>query len=223
MVVLPGVNTSLAVSFSISPTLPYVGTAVFDGPQMRPTVSKRGAGTLIGGPDASTLYGANGGDFFTLALDASGVTVTGEVDGLLVLNGDPVYAGGLIYGGWGTAADPVTQSIVASYDNQGLIVPLEELNKVLIVGSVPPGGWTVPSLPSVLTLSEADTGVRLWAVSVPVQMSGNHGPLIRWGQDGFAMREPQVYNAAAPGVILFRLDLSNLTVSDHKTHGTSGS
>jgi uncharacterized protein (TIGR03437 family) len=211
MVTLPGVNSSLAVSFTapgVSP--PYLGTAVFDGAQMRPTVipQERGLGYLLGGPDAGTLYGADeSGDLYTLALDAAGITIAGVATGLLGGDGDSVYAGGLLYDGWGAAVDPTIPSVVQTWDNQGLIVPLTDLQQVLILGDVPPPGYAVLTLAPVLTLHDFVTGQRLWSIALPVQLALNHGPMIRCGPNTFALRESQVYNAAAPAIDLFRLNL----------------
>ena len=209
MVTLPNTSTSLAVSFfktGLSP--PYLGTSIFDGSQIRPTVTSGhdGPSYLFGGPNDSTLYGGPGA-FYTLALDSSGVTIQQTVDGLLGGDGDSVYAEGLIYDGWGAAVDPSIPSVVMTWDNLGLIVPLLDLQKVLILGGDPPPGYSTISTEPVLSLSDAVTGLRLWSLPLPLQLASNHGPMFRWGTNGVALRESQTYGGPAPAVFLFRLNL----------------
>ena len=212
MVTLSGSNTSLAVSFfktGLSP--PYLGTAVFDGAQMRPTVtgSHDGALYLIGSPDANTLYGADSsGNFYTLKVSPAGVTVAGTYPGLLGADGDSVFTGGLIYDGWGTAADPAVPSVVRLYDNEGLIAPSPSSQTVLILGGIPPSGYAVLHLPPVLTAYSGSSGNRLWSLALPVSLAINHGPMYQWGADGVVLREPQPNSSVAPGVDLFRIHAS---------------
>jgi uncharacterized protein (TIGR03437 family) len=211
MVTLPDTNTSLAVSFfktGLSP--PYLGTAVFDGAQIRPKVteSHNGPSYLIGGPDDTTLYGGDeSGNFYTLNLDSSGATVANTVVGLLGSDGDSVYAGGLIYDSWGAAVDPSESLVVNTWDNQGLIVPLPNLQKVLILGGIPPPDFGQFSPLTVLTLHDLNIGQRLWSLPLPVSPELNHGPMLRWGTDGIVLRESQIYNASAPGIDIFRVNL----------------
>jgi hypothetical protein len=199
MVTLPGVNNSLAVSFygtGVSP--PYLGTAVFDGAQMRPTVTPGhdGPSHLLGGPEAGTLYGADeAGNFYMLRLDSAGVTLASSV-GHLGGDGDSVYAGGLIYNSWGAVVDPSIPSVIRAFDSAGPIVPLPDLQEVLILGDGPAPGY------SVLSLYNDGSGQRLWSLPLPV-----HGPLVHCGKNCIALREPQSYNGPAPGIHLFRVNL----------------
>ncbi len=98
MMTLPGTNNSLAVSFTTTGAYqPYVGTGVFDDAQLRPGVTDRGPAYLLGGPDAGTLYGAdNVGNFYSMAVTSSGITLGAETLGLLGGSGDSVFAGGLV-------------------------------------------------------------------------------------------------------------------------------
>ena len=212
MVALPGSNTSLAVSFfrtGLSP--PYLGTAVFDGAQMRPTVTRSHDGPLylLGAPDASTIYGADSeGAFYTLKADASGVKVAGTYPGLLGADGDSVFAGGLIYDGWGTVVDPTVPEIVRTYDNEGLIAPPPVSQTVLILGDVPPPGYAVLQLGPVLTGYNGSSGDRMWSLALPVSLATNHGPMFQWGTDGVVLRETQADSVAGPGIDLFRIQFS---------------
>jgi hypothetical protein len=213
MVVLPGVNNSLAVSFmktGLSP--PYLGTAVFDNATVRSSITPGhdGAYYLTIGPDASTLYGGdNEGTFYALRVTSGGVTTASTVSGLLGGDGSPVYQAGLFYDGWGDAIDPTIPRVVRTYDNAGLVLPLPDLSRVLILGGVTPPGYVGFSSPT-LTLNDASKGARLWSLPLPVQIGINHGPMIGWGSNGVAMRESQVYpNDPAPSIDLMRLDLTD--------------
>ncbi len=212
MVTLPGINNSLAVSFGQTGSSPfYQGTAIFDDAKMRPTLVTLfdGPGDLLGGPDTNTLYAAGGeGALYSLQVDQSGVKIASTVENLLITAG--VYAGGLIYDNSGTAVDPVAMQVVAEYDNQGPIVPLPDLQKVLILGDIPPPGSAVLSLGPVLTLNDANTGLRAWSLPLPVTLSLDQGPMIRCGVSAFALRESQTYSSTpAPSIDLFHLYLGN--------------
>lgn len=210
MVTLPGSSTSLAVSFfrtGLSP--PYLGTAVFDGQQMRPTVTPGHDGPLylLGGPDANTLYGADdSGNFYILNVDANGVKVNATYPGLLGTDGDFVFADGVIYGAWGTLVDPAIPAVVRTYDNQGLIAPSPISELVLILGGVPPPGYSVFPVTPVLTAYTGSSGDRIWSLALPLNFATNHGPMFQWSADGVVLREPQVNSVTAPGIDLFRIE-----------------
>lgn len=128
--------------------------------------------------------------------------------GLLGIDGDSVYAGGLIYGPCGTSINPAGPSLVNTWDNEGLILPFPDLQEVLILGGIPSPGYSVFSFNPVLSLHDMVTGQRLWSVPLPMSFGGNHGPMIRWGTNGVAVREqPYLRSDPAPGVDLFRLNL----------------
>lgn len=215
MITLPGVNNSLAVSMFVPGVSPYSFLAIFDDAQMRPTTipapnsfAAPEPAYLIGGPDAGTLYATNGGgDFFTLAVSPQGTSVANTVPGLLGGDGDSVYSGGLIYDGNRGAVDPTVPSVVATYDNQGLIVPLTDLNQVLILSGISSNNGAPVMVPA-LTLSSSSGGARLWSLPMPLRDFIDYGPLLRWGANGFALREYQPVNQPASTIDLFRLDLS---------------
>jgi uncharacterized protein (TIGR03437 family) len=212
MVVLPGENTSLAVSFADF-------EAVFDGGQMRTTTINNvayGPGYLLGGPNGNTLYAADvNGNFYTLVLNSSGIQIGQTVPGLLGADGDSVYAGGLLYDGWGEVVNPTLASVVETFDSSGLIVPLPDLQQILILGGTSPPGYSLPTLPPVLSLHDTQTGRRLWSLPLPVSLGGNHGPMLRCGLNCIALREFQQLLAPAPGVDLFRLNLGAVAVGNN--------
>ena len=59
-----------------------------------------------------------------------------------------------------------------------------------------------------LTLSSSSGGARLWSLPMPLRDFIDYGPLLRWGANGFALREYQPVNQPASTIDLFRLDLS---------------
>jgi hypothetical protein len=209
MITLPGVDTSLAVSFSVPGVSGIIGMAVFDGAKPGPVASRINPNHLVGGPNSGTLYAADAtGNFYVLGLTPNGVTITEQATGLTGADGDSVYAAGLFYDGWGGVIDPTVPSVIATYDNQGLILPLPDLQKTLILGTVPPPGYTILSLVPSLTLHNIAGGARLWSLPLPVSSYSNHGPMIRFGQNGVALREPGIFSSSpAAGIDLFRLNL----------------
>jgi uncharacterized protein (TIGR03437 family) len=206
MRVLPGLNTALAVVASSQ-------LFVFDGAQRRAntTGNFNGPSFLIGGPDVTTLYGGDSiGNLYTLSITPAGISVVGTAAGLLGADGDPVFAGGLIYDGWGAVVDPAIPAVTATFDNQGLILPFPDLGKVLILGGAPPPGSTILTAPPVLTLHDISGGARFWSLPIPAQTTLNHGPIIRWEQNGIALREPGSYASdPAFGLDLFRINIGN--------------
>ncbi len=105
--------------------------------------------------------------------------------------------------------DPSIPTVRATYDNSGLVVPFLDLQKVVILGGNPPPGYDLVSLGPVLSLHNAAGGARLWSLPLPISLNSNHGPMIRWGQSGIALRDPVGFNSNPwQGVDLFRLDLN---------------
>ncbi len=208
MTTLPGQSRSLAVSFiqlGLSP--PYVGTAVFDDAELR-GFTLVGTEYLFGGPSPGTLYGGDmEGGFHVLQVDSTGVHAVAEVQGLLGGDGDSVYAGGLVYSGWGSLIDPVAAQTITLYDNQGPIVPLPSSNQALILGGVPPPGYLVTYSEPVLTLHDSKTGIRRWSVPLPIQFYTNHARMFGWGTNGVGLRELGPNTSVAQGIDLFRLNL----------------
>src|SRR5262249_46522087 len=153
------------------------------------------------------IYAGDGrGNFYTLRVDAGGVSVAQTISGLLGGDGDPVYAAGLLYSGWGAAIDPRKPSLVAQFRAAGLIRPLPEFNGVLILGGDVPVGYsdTAPNL----ILFDASTGDRIWTIHLPSFMQGNHGRLIQWGTNGVAFREYSVFGPTNR-IHLFRVALKH--------------
>jgi hypothetical protein len=181
-----------------------------DGAQMRTTTINLayGPGYLLGGPNANTIYaGDANGNFYSLVLNSSGIQIGQTVAGLLGADGDSVYAGGLLYDGWGEVVNPIIPSVIETFDSSGLIVPLPDLQEVFILGGTSPPGYSVPTVPPVLSLHDTQTGQRLWSLPLPVSLAENHGPMLRCGTSCVALRESQPNLAPAPGVDLFRLNL----------------
>jgi hypothetical protein len=51
-------------------------------------------------------------------------------------DGDSVYTEGVVYSGWGSSVNPAGPSVIQTWSSAGLIVPLPDLGKVLILGGV---------------------------------------------------------------------------------------
>jgi hypothetical protein len=60
---------------------------------------------------------------------------------------DGISVAQMLYDGWGAVLDPTIASRIATFDNEGLIVPLPDLQKVLFLGGMPPPGYAVLTLP----------------------------------------------------------------------------
>ena len=96
---------------------------------------------------------------------------------------------------------------VRSFESAGPIVPLPDLQEVLILGEIPAPGFSLLQFGPVLSLHNDGSGQRLWSLPLPVQITQNHGPMIRCGKNSIALREAQPYNGPAPGIDLFRVNL----------------
>lgn len=198
MVNLGAEDNSLAVSFIGNLNPPYLGTGVFDGATLRPTVTpaRNGPEYLLGGPDPQTLYGSDGNNFYTLQITPQGVTVAGGVTGLMGGGNNAVYFGGLVYSGSGRAIDPAGPTIVQTWSSSvpELIAPFPDLSKVLLLGN----GTNAFAATLPLGLYDASSGALLWSINLPAQ--GYIG-MIGWGSNGVALR------SSLTGIALFQLNL----------------
>jgi hypothetical protein len=149
MVVLPGAPHSLAVTtlyVGLSP--PYVGTYILDDGVARPTYVSTfaGPGLLTGGP-SPYLYGFNnedtGYDFFTLTVDASGVTAKSTGGLLSGFNNTIVYGYERVLAGSGDVIDVSTPAVPARagrFDFAGSVTPRSATQAVMVSPSTSSGG-----------------------------------------------------------------------------------
>ena len=208
MTVLPGVNTSLVVTHTSG------AAAVFDGARKRPNELGGGGhfapGYLTGGPNSSTIYGSGGGgsgggDFFELAIDEQGISVAEHIPSLLGNTGPPVYADGILYSQWGMFLDPARGSLIGRFPAAGLIRPLPELGRTVILGGDLAIGFSSPNAPLHLMVFENFTDRRLAAIRLPAVMSHSRARLEHWGADGLAFRETNPHDRSTERVFLFRI------------------
>ncbi|HET9929437.1 MAG TPA: hypothetical protein VFQ35_02065 [Polyangiaceae bacterium] len=148
MVVLPGEPESVAISLhydGLSPS--FAGLAVIDSgnPREKQTPSHTGASRLTGGPPGF-LFGFNdqhtGFEFFSIAVDASGVTQSetrGLVDGF---SSDIRYDGGYVVATSGQVVDVTKPSApvrAGKFPFTGQVVPHGANSRVLMLSSVSAG------------------------------------------------------------------------------------
>lgn len=136
--------------------------------------------------DANTLYGYSNGTVSQIAVNSSGGTLSQQWNGL-VSGDDIVYDSGLVYGSSGEVLNPVTGTLVGSYDvgagccgsNEQLLTQ-SAINRVYAVGTTPFfNGFGITSY----NLSKF-TPIAVANLS---QLSGSAQPsFIRWGTSGLA-------------------------------------
>jgi len=144
----PGAPLTTAVIFGTNDVDPPQGSLVIynDGTQL-PTAAA-GFGTAGGntfnnlqwGANASTLYADDDSstlDFYTLAVNSSGVTLTNTVDNAFGAIGSKIHfdaATGYIYDDNGQVINPATALQVGKFNASGLLVVDDTLSRVFILG-----------------------------------------------------------------------------------------
>jgi hypothetical protein len=206
MEVLPGSPQSVAISLKRIGT--HGGVAVFDNGIRRGTVAPRGGNVIEFSPSAGALYGyineSSGFDFYRMSVDSSGVSVQDvftAFDGNLI-NGFHVsikFHAGLIFTSNGRAVDPVTRTVVGTFN---LPEPFTVVEPDLATGRVF----------FIARLGISDR-CRIWAFDISNRqllgtldvsgVTGEPGTLIRWGARGLAFRtnSGQVVLVEAPELI----------------------
>jgi len=193
--VAPGLPHTTAVSLAVSGSSPAAqgGITIFDDATARPTTAKGfgpgGGGAVLydslqWGSDATALFAANyestGFDFYTLSVNASGVTLVKDYPSTFTsfINAIHFDAGTkLIYSNDGKVVDPATGSLVGTFGVAGPMVPDSALNMAFFITGVGPSttihsfNLTTQALIGSITISGA---------------TGNPQKLIRWGQNGLA-------------------------------------
>jgi len=140
--------------------------------------------SLQWGSDATALFAANyestGFDFYTLSVNASGVTLVKDYPSTFTsfINAIHFDAGTkLIYSNDGKVVDPATGSLVGTFGVAGPMVPDSTLNMAFFITGVGPSttihsfNLTTQALIGSITISSA---------------TGKPQKLIRWGQNGLA-------------------------------------
>jgi DNA-binding beta-propeller fold protein YncE len=199
MQVLPGNPQALAASLKnkgISPR--HAGVTIFDNgvPRAKSTQRHTGSNVIEFSASAATLYGYNnettGFDFFTMTVDATGLTTTAVVDSFDAdfISGfgvDIRFAGDRIYTTTGRVIDPTLPAVVgrvalpSTFGN--LVLPDAALGRVFFLSGDFFGSassifaFDTGSLPPVPLARQDISGV-----------SGGAASFIRWGAKGLAFR-----------------------------------
>jgi hypothetical protein len=188
----PGAPHTAAVSLAVSSSTPVAqgGITIFDDATARPTTTPGFGGTghlfdsLQWGSDATALYAANyeddGFDFYTLAVNSSGVTLVNDYLHTFVSFSNRIhYDPGtkLVYANDGTIVNPTTGAVVGTFSAEGAMVPDSTLNTAFFVNS--------SVLPNTIGAFNLTTHALIASIPIPAT-SGNPLRLIRWGQNGLA-------------------------------------
>jgi trimeric autotransporter adhesin len=209
--VAPGAPGTIAVSLAAAGVSPpsIGGVVIFDGATARPTRAPGFSGTghsfdsLQWGADATALYAANGSDtgfdFYTLAVNADGVSLTHDYGGAFSsfanrIHFDPVT--GLVYSDDGHAVDPATGLPAGTYGVSGIMIPDGAAGAAVFVTSD-----FASSTATVRTFDLAHFTSR-GTLDIPRLSGQPRGRLLRWGSDGIAFLTTggQVVLAHAPGL-----------------------
>ena len=195
--VVPGSPQSIAVSLVNSCCSPrHEVVAIFDGVNRRANATQNfyGGNVIEFSSSASTLYGYNnettGYDFYTMAVDASGVAVTNVHDsfnpaGALIegFGVDMRFNSGRIYSTTGRVIDPVNRAILGTFVLPGGIAAAvapdttSTAGRVYFLSNV--SGWTIRAYSATSAQPPATI------MSVPAA-SGTASSLVRWGTNGLA-------------------------------------
>lgn len=224
MLTLPGESSSLVVALRGPGNYEnYIGIAVFDGAAHRSqTVSwPDGTAFLIGGPDPTELWGANGG-LYQFRISSNGI----EPGPAYQIMTDPltVFKDGLIYSGAGTIIDPSGPSYIQQFDMQGAMLPLPALGKTVMIGTTL-GNYS-DLLPETAVIFDNGTGQRLQTVKLTGTMPSvaaiatSVDRLLPWGANGVAFRERPSYSwQAASRILIMQLDVGGSGFNEQQGGG----
>jgi len=192
----PGAPLTTAVILATNSEYPPEGSlVVYDHGVQLPNIA---AGFGIGGghifddlqwgADASTLYAdddTSALDFYTLAVNSSGVTLTNTVPNAFGAIGSRIHfdsTTGYIYDDNGQVINPATAAPVGNFNASGLLVPDDTLNRVFILGQTAAQSGTAN-----YTIQSFDQTTFAAIGSIPVTgVIGTPVSLTRWGSNGLA-------------------------------------
>lgn len=200
--VAPGAPHTTAVSLGIPDSIPAAlgGIVIFDDAVARPITAPGFFPTsnlydsLQWGSDATSLYAANnedtGLDFYTLAVNSSGVTLLQDYYGEFLNFGIRIHfdAGTkLVYSDDGLVVDPSDGLVVGNFNASGLMVPDSTINAGFFLGQTQ-AQFGSPNF----TIESFDLTTQLPTASITLpNVSGNPLNMIRWGQSGLAFNTDQ--------------------------------
>jgi hypothetical protein len=191
--VAPGASHTSAVSLGSRGVSPQAigGITIFDDATPRPVRAPGFLGTgnlydsIQWGPDATTMSAANGDDtgfdFYTLSVNASGITQTHDFASTFGSFGNRLHfdrGTNLVYSNDGHALDPVTGLQAGIFKTSGTMIPDSSLNTAFFMNQ----GFGA----NTVTIQSYDLTHFTPVGSINVPVTGNARRLIRWGQNGLA-------------------------------------
>jgi ribosomal protein S11 len=193
--VAPGAPHTVAVTKGFGSFPSPQGLTIFDDNTQRPTQVpgfSNFLNTVQWGADASTLLGANNSntafDFYTLAVNAAGVTLTHDFPFVLTSSAKRIHfepSKNLVYADNGQIINPATGTVTGSFvtplfPNVTLMVTDAPANRAYFVTQsfFGPGPATLQSF-NLTTLAAIDS-------TTINNVNGTIGRLVRWGQNGLA-------------------------------------
>jgi len=177
----PSVLAVARVKVNTSP--PGGGVAIFDDGVRRPNVGPGhifGSDFLAFSASASKLYGAGETGFQTMAIDASGVTVSSTVS--LASRTMIKFSGGKIFSSEGHVIDPDSQTLLGTFSgaNTQAFVPDAATGRAYYLTRGPGLGITLRAF-------DINTFIQLGSLFIN-DVSGTPTSLLRWGPNGLAFR-----------------------------------
>lgn len=189
----PGAPHTSAVSLGIRGASPQAlgGITIFDDATPRPTHATGflGIGGLYDsiqwGTDATSITAANGDDtgfdFYTLSVNASGITQTQDIQSVFGSFGNKIHfdrGTNLVYSNDGRALDPATGVRAGTFQASGQMVPDPTLNSAFFLNQS--FGSNTATIQSFDLIHFTPVG------SITIPVTGTAQRLIRWGQNGLA-------------------------------------
>ncbi len=206
--VAPGAPKTIAVAKGVKVTNSIVqaqgGIAIYDDAVQRPNVvtpTTQPQNVLIDtiqwGTDATAVYAANNenasGDFYQLAVDSSGVTLTGDFVNYFPVPNPHIHfdrGNKLLYGDDGLVVNPVLATQVGNFVSTGDMVPDSGIGNAYFVGQPSAQNGTVGYLVQSFNIS-AFTPVSTLSL---YNVQGLPQRMIRWGTDGLAFNTAKIIN-----------------------------
>ncbi len=199
-------GANVAFDIQVAPALPHTvavslgassesqGIVIFDDELPRATTASgtfAQYGPLAWGADATKLYAATndsgGGDFYTLSVDAGGVTQTGDYRDEIAGYSTFIHfdrGTGFVYGDDGAIVDPSTGLPVGTFAaftsvNYGLMVPDSKNGRAFFLT------WEFGVQGVTVQVFDLTHFTQITSVSLP-NVQGNPRRFIRWGIRGLA-------------------------------------
>jgi hypothetical protein len=182
IVVLPGLPQTFAVSRRNTCCTPrHDGVAIYDNAARRTTVTQghTGSDRIAASPSATRLYGYNNETtefgFRTIAVTAAGATEEAVKDGLISGFGTDIESdGGLVYATTGALVDGDALALLGTFPTSGVVRPDAANGRAHFF---------------------SDTTLRTYQYrsfgfigSAMIPEAAGAGTVIRWGNDGLALR-----------------------------------